>query len=40
SDNEEESEKIVLEAEEGGQDEGQAGPDPDAQAEDQTGSDA
>nr|GFA62629.1 hypothetical protein [Tanacetum cinerariifolium] len=36
----EESEKIVLEAEEGGQDEGRAVPDPDAQAEDQTGSDA
>nr|GFB09622.1 monodehydroascorbate reductase [Tanacetum cinerariifolium] len=31
SDNEEESEKVMLEAEEGGQDEGQAGPDPDAQ---------
>nr|GEY29992.1 hypothetical protein [Tanacetum cinerariifolium] len=40
SDNEEESEKVVLGAEEGGQDKGQAGPDPDAQAEDQTGSDA
>nr|GEZ26578.1 hypothetical protein [Tanacetum cinerariifolium] len=40
SDNEEESEKIVLGVEKGGQDEGQAGPDPDAQAEDQTGSDA
>nr|GEX85435.1 hypothetical protein [Tanacetum cinerariifolium] len=40
SDNEEESKKVVLGAEEGGQDEGQAGPDPDAQAEDQTGSDA
>nr|GEY89869.1 hypothetical protein [Tanacetum cinerariifolium] len=40
SDNEEESEKVVLGAEKGGQDEGQAGPDPDAQAEDQTGSDA
>nr|GFA46343.1 hypothetical protein [Tanacetum cinerariifolium] len=40
SDSEEESEKVVLEAEEGGQDEGQAGPDPDAQAKDQTGSDA
>nr|GEX63481.1 monodehydroascorbate reductase [Tanacetum cinerariifolium] len=40
SDSEEESEKVVLEAEEGGQDEGQAGPDPDAQAEDQTGSNA
>nr|GFA50713.1 histone deacetylase 14 [Tanacetum cinerariifolium] len=40
SDNEEESEKVMLGAEEGGQDEGQAGPDPDAQAKDQTGSDA
>nr|GEV28038.1 hypothetical protein [Tanacetum cinerariifolium] len=40
SDNEEESEKVVLGAEEGGQDEGRAGPDPDTQAEDQTGSDA
>nr|GEX29523.1 hypothetical protein [Tanacetum cinerariifolium] len=40
SDNEEESEKVVLRAEEGGQDKGQAGPDPDAQATDQTGSDA
>nr|GEW17519.1 histone deacetylase 14 [Tanacetum cinerariifolium] len=40
SDNEEESEKIVLGADEGGQDKGQAGPDPGAQAEDQTGSDA
>nr|GEX80480.1 reverse transcriptase domain-containing protein [Tanacetum cinerariifolium] len=39
SNNEEESENVVLGAEEGGQDEGQAGPDPDAQAEDQTGSD-
>nr|GEZ73042.1 histone deacetylase 14 [Tanacetum cinerariifolium] len=39
SDNEEESKKVVLGAEKGGQDEGQAGPDPDAQAEDQTGSD-
>nr|GEX40053.1 integrase, catalytic region, zinc finger, CCHC-type, peptidase aspartic, catalytic [Tanacetum cinerariifolium] len=39
SNNEEESEKVVLGAEEGGQDEDQAGPDPDAQAEDQTGSD-
>nr|GFB36388.1 hypothetical protein [Tanacetum cinerariifolium] len=39
SDNEEESEKVVLGAEEGGQDEGQPGPDPDAQAEDQTKSD-
>nr|GEV07226.1 histone deacetylase 14 [Tanacetum cinerariifolium] len=40
SNNEEESEKVVLEAEEGDQDEGQAGPDPDAQAKDQTRSDA
>nr|GFB63656.1 hypothetical protein [Tanacetum cinerariifolium] len=40
SDNEEESKKVVLEADEGGQVEGQAGPDPSAQAEDQTGSDA
>nr|GFB39858.1 hypothetical protein [Tanacetum cinerariifolium] len=40
SNNEEESEKVVLGVEEGGQDEGQAGPDPDAQAEDKTGSDA
>nr|GEZ23883.1 hypothetical protein [Tanacetum cinerariifolium] len=40
SDSEEESEKVVLGADEGGQDEGQAGPDPSAQAEDQTGSDA
>nr|GEZ12136.1 monodehydroascorbate reductase [Tanacetum cinerariifolium] len=40
SDNEEESEKVMLGAEEGGQDKDQAGPDPDAQAEDQTGSDA
>nr|GFC18191.1 hypothetical protein [Tanacetum cinerariifolium] len=40
SDSEEESEKIVLGAKKGGQDEGQAGPDPDAQAEDQTGSNA
>nr|GEY83887.1 monodehydroascorbate reductase [Tanacetum cinerariifolium] len=39
-DSEEESKKVVLGAEEGGQDEGQAGPDPDAQAEDSTGSDA
>nr|GFA45902.1 histone deacetylase 14 [Tanacetum cinerariifolium] len=38
--NEEESEKVVLGAKEGGQDEGQAGPDPNAQAKDQTGSDA
>nr|GEY49233.1 hypothetical protein [Tanacetum cinerariifolium] len=40
SDSEEESENIVLGVEKGGQDEGQARPDPDAQAEDQTGSDA
>nr|GEV18613.1 hypothetical protein [Tanacetum cinerariifolium] len=40
SDSEEEPEKVVLGADEGGQDEGQAGPDPGAQAEDQTGSDA
>nr|GEW83741.1 hypothetical protein [Tanacetum cinerariifolium] len=40
SDNEEESKKVMLSAEEGGQDKGQAGPDPDAQAKDQTGSDA
>nr|GEY98519.1 histone deacetylase 14 [Tanacetum cinerariifolium] len=39
-DSEEESEKIVLGVKKGGQDEGQAGPDPDAQAEDQTRSDA
>nr|GEY31094.1 hypothetical protein [Tanacetum cinerariifolium] len=37
---EEESEKVTLRTEKGGQDEGQAGPDLDAQAEDQTGSDA
>nr|GEV59311.1 integrase, catalytic region, zinc finger, CCHC-type, peptidase aspartic, catalytic [Tanacetum cinerariifolium] len=37
---EEKSEKVVLGAEEGGQDKGQAGLDPDAQVEDQTGSDA
>nr|GFA44697.1 hypothetical protein [Tanacetum cinerariifolium] len=37
---EEESEKVVLGADEGGQDKGQAGPDPGAQAEDQTGLDA
>nr|GEZ76175.1 E-beta-farnesene synthase [Tanacetum cinerariifolium] len=37
---EEESKKVVLGANEGGQDEGQAGPDPSAQAESQTGSDA
>nr|GFB06379.1 hypothetical protein [Tanacetum cinerariifolium] len=36
----EESEKVVLGADEGGQDEGQAGPDPSAQAEGQMGSDA
>nr|GEX20307.1 hypothetical protein [Tanacetum cinerariifolium] len=36
---EEESEKIVLGVEKGCQDEGQAGPDLDAQAKDQTGSD-
>nr|GEW57863.1 reverse transcriptase domain-containing protein [Tanacetum cinerariifolium] len=40
SDNEKESERVVLGAKKGGQDEGQAGPDLDAQAEDQTGSDA
>nr|GEV59005.1 integrase, catalytic region, zinc finger, CCHC-type, peptidase aspartic, catalytic [Tanacetum cinerariifolium] len=40
SDSEEESKKVVLRAEEGGQDEGHAGLDPNAQAEDQTGSDA
>nr|GEX24891.1 hypothetical protein [Tanacetum cinerariifolium]GEX25074.1 hypothetical protein [Tanacetum cinerariifolium] len=40
SDNEEESKKVILEAEEGGQDEDQAGPDPVAQAEDQTSLDA
>nr|GEX38392.1 histone deacetylase 14 [Tanacetum cinerariifolium] len=39
SDSEEESEKVMLGAEEGGQDEGQARPDPDAQVKDQTGSD-
>nr|GFC01098.1 E-beta-farnesene synthase [Tanacetum cinerariifolium] len=38
SDSEEESEKVVLGAEEGGQDEGQAGSDPDAQVKDHTGS--
>nr|GEZ74201.1 hypothetical protein [Tanacetum cinerariifolium] len=38
-DGKEESEKVMLGAEEGGQDEGQARPVPDAQAEDQTGSD-
>nr|GFA99795.1 hypothetical protein [Tanacetum cinerariifolium] len=35
-----ESEKVVLGVEKGGQDEGQAGPNPDAQAKDQMGSDA
>nr|GEY50546.1 histone deacetylase 14 [Tanacetum cinerariifolium] len=40
SDSEEESEKVVLGANEGDQDEGQAGPDPGAQAKDPTGSDA
>nr|GEU68291.1 retrovirus-related Pol polyprotein from transposon TNT 1-94 [Tanacetum cinerariifolium] len=40
SDSEEESEKVVLEADEGGQGEGQAGPNPGAQAEGQTGSNA
>nr|GFA04436.1 histone deacetylase 14 [Tanacetum cinerariifolium] len=40
SDSEEESEKVMLGVEEGGQDEGQARPDPDAQVKDQTGSDA
>nr|GEZ52176.1 integrase, catalytic region, zinc finger, CCHC-type, peptidase aspartic, catalytic [Tanacetum cinerariifolium] len=40
SDNEEESETVVLGAEEGGQDEVHVGPDPDAQAKDQTRSDA
>nr|GEZ74603.1 histone deacetylase 14 [Tanacetum cinerariifolium] len=40
SDSEEESEKVVLRAGEGGQDEGQARPDPGTQAEGQTGSDA
>nr|GEZ25630.1 hypothetical protein [Tanacetum cinerariifolium] len=39
SDSEEESEKVMLGADEGGQDEGQARPDPGAQAEDQTRSD-
>nr|GFA77027.1 hypothetical protein [Tanacetum cinerariifolium] len=37
---EEESKKVVLGADEGGQHQGQAGPDPDAQAEGQMGSDA
>nr|GEZ97486.1 hypothetical protein [Tanacetum cinerariifolium] len=40
SESDEESEKIMLGADEGGQDEGQAGLDPGAQAKDQTGSDA
>nr|GEX20384.1 retrovirus-related Pol polyprotein from transposon TNT 1-94 [Tanacetum cinerariifolium] len=40
SDSEEESEKVVLEATEGGNDEDQAGPDPGAQAESQMGTDA
>nr|GEW99731.1 hypothetical protein [Tanacetum cinerariifolium] len=40
SDCEEESEKVVLGADEGGQDEGQAGPDSSAQVEGQTGLDA
>nr|GFC62708.1 hypothetical protein [Tanacetum cinerariifolium] len=39
SDSEEESEKIAIGVEKGSQDEGQAGPDPNAQAEGQTGSD-
>nr|GEW27470.1 hypothetical protein [Tanacetum cinerariifolium] len=39
SDSEEESEKIVLGVEKGSPDEGQAGPDPNAEAEGQTGSD-
>nr|GEW47643.1 copia protein [Tanacetum cinerariifolium] len=39
SDSEEESEKVVLGADEGDQGEGQAGPDPSAQAEGQKGSD-
>nr|GEW09820.1 hypothetical protein [Tanacetum cinerariifolium] len=39
SDSEEESEKVVLRVEKGSQDEGQAGPDPNAQAKNQTGSD-
>nr|GEV96729.1 integrase, catalytic region, zinc finger, CCHC-type, peptidase aspartic, catalytic [Tanacetum cinerariifolium] len=39
SDSEEESKKVVLGADEGGQDEGHAEPDSGAQAEDQTGSD-
>nr|GEV59296.1 hypothetical protein [Tanacetum cinerariifolium] len=40
SDSDEESEKVVLGADERGQDEGQARPDPGAQAEGQMGSDA
>nr|GEX69096.1 hypothetical protein [Tanacetum cinerariifolium] len=40
SDSEEESEKVMLGATEGGNDEDQAGPDPGAQAEGQTGTDA
>nr|GFC08235.1 hypothetical protein [Tanacetum cinerariifolium]GFD00301.1 hypothetical protein [Tanacetum cinerariifolium] len=40
SDSKEESEKVMLGADEGGQSERQAGPDPGAQAEGQTGSDA
>nr|GEZ19101.1 hypothetical protein [Tanacetum cinerariifolium] len=40
SDSEEESEKVMLRVDEGGQGEGHAGPDPGAQAEGQTGSDA
>nr|GEZ06980.1 hypothetical protein [Tanacetum cinerariifolium] len=40
SDSEEESEKVVLEPDVGGQYEGQARPNPSAQAKDQTGSDA
>nr|GFC35236.1 hypothetical protein [Tanacetum cinerariifolium]GFC38441.1 hypothetical protein [Tanacetum cinerariifolium] len=39
SDSEEESEKVMLEVKKGSQDEGQAGPDPNAQAEGQTRSD-
>nr|GEY27932.1 E-beta-farnesene synthase [Tanacetum cinerariifolium] len=39
SDSDEELEKVMLGADEGGQDEGQARPDPGAQAEDQTGTD-
>nr|GEV27009.1 hypothetical protein [Tanacetum cinerariifolium] len=40
SDSEEESKKVMTRADEGGQGEGQAGPDPGAQVEDQTGPDA